>query len=52
MASSTSTQKQVIISKNDQKDFLTECVDIVLEYIQALRKSKGISLILGEIDEE
>lgn len=26
--------------------------DIVLEYIQALRKSKGISLILGEIDEE
>jgi len=30
MASSTSTQKQVIISKNDQKDFLIECVDIAI----------------------
>jgi len=26
--------------------------DIVLEYIEALRKSKGIRIILGEINEE
>ncbi len=47
MASSTST-KQVMISKNDQKDFLTECVDIAIgeetgsPYMIGLAAEKGI----------
>jgi len=47
MASSTST-KQVMISKNDQKDFLTQCVDIAIgeetgsPYMIGLAAEKGI----------
>ncbi|MHA1218091.1 MAG: hypothetical protein ACTSO5_05330 [Candidatus Heimdallarchaeaceae archaeon] len=54
MASSTSTQKQVIISKNDQKDFLTQCVDIAIgeetgsPYMIGLAAEKGIKM--GDIN--
>ncbi len=47
MASSTST-KQVMISKNDQKDFLTQCIDIAIgeetgsPYMIGLAAEKGI----------